>query len=416
MRTKLDIRLSIDKYPNALRQIWKILEEKANTYDWLYHPTIVFIASRIIVFGAAHLGNVLFPEIIDHWIASPENSLLSSSARWDSQWYGWIIDYGYWLRPGMRSNVAFFPLFPLLVETVSSFFRLNVILTSFVLSNLAFWGSLVFLFKLSYSEFNDRPTARRTILYLAIFPSSFFLSSMYTESLYLLLSVAAIFFARRKFWIWATLMGVLASATRVIGIFLWVFVMWEWLKINGWPINSFQKLSSWTKFRNKLSKKWGEILIIALIPSGLLSYMYFLHVNFGDAFAFISVQKAWGRENIGPISVIFEDFIRMFSEGLNKHNTLALLNEITIFGAFGLVAGIWKKLGLGYGLYGLILILLPLISSSQSMLRYALVCFPAFMMLGKLGEKKSFDRTLMIVFGSLLGILTIAFANWIFIA
>ena len=104
------------------------------------------------------------------------------------------------------------------MDVLSSAVEGNPIIASIVISNASLLGAFIFLYKLTLLEFKDKDSAYRTIFYLAFFPTSFFLSSMYTESLFLLCSVAAIYFARLRQWNWATLMGILASATRVVGV------------------------------------------------------------------------------------------------------------------------------------------------------------------------------------------------------
>ena len=219
-----EIQLQIHKQRTAFSAYKKTIIEKIDKYEWLLQVTFVFVFSRLIVFGAAHVGGVMLATELGHWNPAPENPFSSLFARWDSQWYYWIIEHGYWLRPNQRSNVAFFPLYPLLVTTLKPLFGNNIILTSLMVSNAALFGALIFLYKLTLLEFKDNYTAQRTILYLAIFPTSFFLSSMYTESLFLFSSIGAVYFARKQQWSWAALMGILTSATRVVGVVTWGIV------------------------------------------------------------------------------------------------------------------------------------------------------------------------------------------------
>ncbi|MCP4141807.1 MAG: hypothetical protein GY755_16290 [Chloroflexi bacterium] len=394
----------------------KEVREKTKKYHWLFQIVMVFTLSRLIIFGAAHIGNVMLPTDTGHWMPEEIHPFWAMWARWDSQWYKWIVEQGYWLRPGQMSNVAFFPMYPLLVDILSSTFGINIIIASIVISNTALLGAFLFLYKLALLEFVDKDSAYRTVFYLAFFPTSFFLSSMYTESLFLLCSVAVIYFARLRQWNLATLMGILASATRVVGVFTWGLVMWEWLRVHGWTLNQIHSQKAWLDLRRGIKQDWLELLIIGLIPLGLLSYMAFLKLNFGDSIAFASVQSAWNRENIGPFAVIANDLRYIFADGFNQHNTLSFLNIITFVGAIGLALGAWKRLGAGYSIYVLIMLVLPASSSSQSILRYVLVCFPIFMMLGEMGKNPKVDRYLSVGFASLLGLMTAIFVNWIFVA
>ena len=192
--------------------------------------------------------------------------------------------------------------------------------------------------------------------------------------------------------------------------------MWEWLRIHGWTIESIHHRRTWGNLWLALRRDWFQVLIIALIPLGLLSYMTYLQLNFNDPIAFSTVQSAWGRENIGPLAVVFGDVKDILTEGATQGNVARLLNLTTLVAFTGASAIVWRKLGAGYAIYTLLAILIPSTSASQSLIRYAIVCFPVFMVAGLYGRQSNFDRIWLILSGMLLGILTIIFVNWVFIA
>ncbi len=387
-------------------------------YHWVLNPLIVFLLSRTLVFGAAHVGNVFFPTDPGHWMPDDVHPFMSLWVRWDSQWYSWIVEQGYWMRPGLMSNVAFFPLYPLSVSFLNALLGGHkVILSGVLVSHAAFFGALVYLYLLTDLEFNNRKIARRAIFYLAIFPSSFYFSAMYTESMFMLFSVATLYYARRHEWGWAALMGILTSATRIIGIIAWGLVMWEWLRAHGWTLATIRERSAWENLWAGIKKDWAQLLVIALIPLGILSYMGFLYINFHDPVAFFTAQSAWNRENIGPWAVVARDLKVILAEGLNQSNTSLLLNIFSLLWGTTLGVVAWRRLGDGYGIYVLLSLMVPAASSSISIIRFTLVCFPIFMVLGDWGARNtSLDRLITAAFGVLLGVLTAAHVNWIFVA
>jgi len=385
-------------------------------YEWIVIPLLVFLISRLAVIGAVVIGDLMLTADPGHWDPTPGNHFLSLWARWDSQWYDWIVKEGYWLRPGQRSNVAFFPMYPLLIRTIMPVVGNSAVLAGVLISNVAFFSSLIFLYRLTILEFKDHLVARRTVIYLAIFPTAFFFSMMYSESLFLLFTVAAFYFARKHLWAWAALMGLLASATRVIGVLTWGFVMWEWLRIHGWTIETIHHRSTWRNLWIGLRSDWHQVLIIAVIPLGLFSYMAFLQMNFKDPLAFLTVQSAWGRVNVGPLAVVADDLKDILTEGVSQGTIARLLNLTTMVAFSGASVIVWRKLGAGYAIYALLAILIPTTSASQSLIRYAIVCFPVFMIAGQYGRHANLDRIWLILSGMLLGILTIIFVNWVFVA
>jgi len=416
MREKLDAIGLKEQLLRSLRASVNFLKTKAEDYHWLVYPALVFLATRLIVFCAAYIGDLMLPTVPGHWSPAPDSPFLNLWARWDSQWYNWIIREGYWLRPELRSNVAFFPLYPLVVNTLMPFFGNNAILSGIVVSNATFFATLVFLYKLTLLEFGDRPTAQRAVYYLAIFPTSFFFSTMYTESMFLLFSIAAVYFARRHLWAWAALMGILASATRFVGVLTWGLVMWEWLRVHGWTLATIHRRAAWMNLLHGLRRHWFQVLVIAVIPLGLISYVAFLQINFGDPLAFVTVQTTWSRQQVGPWAVAAKDIGYLLGQGLNQGNISRFLNVSTLLTVLAISLFVWKRLGAGYGIYTMLLVLLPASSASQSIIRYVLTCFPVFMILGQWGRNTTFNRVMTISFATLLGVLTTLFVNWVFVA
>lgn len=383
---------------------------------WLLHPFGAFIITRLAIFAAAFIGDIMLPTDPGHWVPGAGNPFLDLLARWDSQWYQWIVQEGYWLRPGQRSNVAFFPLYPMAIDLVAPFVGNNTVLAGVIVSNAAFLALLIVLYQLTKLESGSDQTARRTVFYLAIFPTSFFFSMMYTESLFLFFIVAAIYFARKQLWVWAALMGLLAGTARVVGVLTWGLVMWEWLRVHGWNIEAIHRQQSWRNLWDGLKRDWTDILVIALIPLGILSYIVFLQQNFKDPVAFSTVQSAWGRENIGPWAVIVRDIRVLSSEGMGLGNLSRILNLTTMAVILGMSVTIWRRLGAGYALFTLLALLIPATSASQSLMRYAVVCFPVFMIFGMWGKHTAFDRAYTTIAAVLLGVFTVVSVNWIFVA
>ncbi|MCS7056273.1 MAG: hypothetical protein NZM18_08915 [Thermoflexales bacterium] len=384
--------------------------------DWLAQPAIAFVVSRAALFTAGIVGDVLLPTEEGHWVADPNSTFLSLWAKWDSQWYVQIARDGYWFQPLRQSNVAFFPLYPLAMRLLAPLVGENLVLAGFLISNAAFLLALIFLYRLTELELADRASARRTVFYLALFPTAFFFSAVYTESLFLLLSVATMYFARRQYWLAAALTGMLASATRNLGIVLWALVTWEWLRRHGWSLQGTMRRQTWSLLLRDVKAHWTELVIIAAIPLGLLLYMAFLEINFDRPLAFIEVQAAWGRQNIGPGAVLARELSALADFQLNRGSLNRLLNLSFALIALAMTPFIWRRLGEGYAVYTLVLILVPLFSSVASVMRYVLPLFPTFILLGWWGRRPTLDQFLTAGFAVGLGVLTTVFANWYFVA
>lgn len=408
-----------------LRAIPAHYRRSASRSGWLLTPLLAFGLSRFLVFTAGLLGDTFLVTEPGHWVADPNSQFLSLWAKWDSQWYIQIARDGYWFRPLQQSNVAFFPLYPGLVRLLGPVLGDNLVLAGFVVSNLAFLLGLIFVYRLAELTLEDptrpgestgRRGAERTVFYLAFFPTAFFFSAVYTESLFFMLSVATAYLAHRRHWALATTTGLLAAATRNLGIALWGLVMWEWMRSHGWQLGRIHRMETWRQLWRGVRANWADLIVIGAIPLGLIIYMAFLQLNFARPLAFVEVQAAWGRDNIGPHAVLLRELTAVSNLTINKSNLSRALNLSGFLLVLATVPFIWRRMGEGYALYVLIFALLPASSALQSMIRYVLPLFPIFIVLGWWGERPLVDRVLLTTFALLLGVLTAIYANWVFVA
>lgn len=387
-------------------------------WKWILIPLAVFLITRLVIFGSAYLSEVALPSDPNHWHPHPDNLFLDIWARWDSKWYVNIVNNGYWFQLGQESNVAFFPLYPLLMAVVMPLAGQDAVLSGIVVSNLCLFLALIYLYQLALLEFGDEAIAFRTIYYLAAFPTAFYFSAVYTESTFLLFSVATVYYARQQAWGWAALMGLLASASRIVGVLVAMLVGLEWLRAHGWTLRDIHRRQTWLNLLVALRQDWGNLLLIGLIPLGLLSYMAFLFLSFKDPIAFSTVQAAWYRQNIGPIAVLQRDLSTLFSQNFATGEIWwKVILDVSAFAlAMALVPVIWRRLGTSYALLIILGMVIPSMSATQSLSRYIVVLFPVFLILGSWGRFPLIDRFLTVTFTLLLGICTAIFVNWVFIA
>ena len=116
---------------------------------------------------------------------------LWSWANFDGVHYLVIARQGY-----CQFQQAFFPLFPYLIRYLTGFLG-NYLASGLLVSHLALLAGLFIFYRLVRLDFSDS-IARRSVIYLLIFPTSFYLGSVYTESLFLVLVLGSIFAARKR--------------------------------------------------------------------------------------------------------------------------------------------------------------------------------------------------------------------------
>ena len=91
------------------------------------------------------------------------------------------------------------------------------LLAGLLITNSALLGATMLLYRLVDEEWGAA-IAGRTVWYLLIFPTAFFGSAIYTESLFLFCTIGSLYFARQGYWESATLLGIGATLTRFVGI------------------------------------------------------------------------------------------------------------------------------------------------------------------------------------------------------
>lgn len=269
---------------------------------WMFFCVIIFIISRALMLYQYNLMN----NILLHY-DSNFNDFFQVMCKWDCEWYSSIIKNGYDLYPRLTpkvwyglANWAFFPLYPYLVKGVIFITHTPLIATGIILNQLfVFIAILIFYnyLKLFFDELNSR----FGVVLLAFSPFSIYFASLYSEALFLLLSLSAFYLMRINKPYLSAICGGLSSAVRPVGIMFSFIYLYFGIKT--------------------AEKKYKLIFGLALAVSGLLLYMLYLHFLVGDALAFKHIQEKWGR--VGYSS---EHWIRQLYHMMRDyHNSLVFL-------------------------------------------------------------------------------------------
>lgn len=334
-----------------------------------------FLVSRFLLLLTGYLVPLVLPfsynpdQLIASrgWLFSPLR-FVDMWARWDSGWYLTIIADGYRIVENVhtQSNIAFFPLYPIIVKLCllivpdSMVTQELTVAIGVVISNIFLLLSLAILYKISLLVFKSAAVANRVTWLMVLFPSSFFLSSFYTESLYLLLSLLSFWFALTKRWKLAVLCASLLGLTRLVGIFILAPLLLL-LLLQG---QNFKEI-----------KTRSQLMLLALIPSGLLLFFLYLYSITGDFLAGLRVQSAWNKQLADPLqSLLFPTGTWWYITPFDQLVVVAFL-----ISAVQMIANTTNRLLRPFGLYVLLIICPVLFTGTlDSASRYALVAFPVF--------------------------------------
>ncbi len=371
---------------------------------WLWVPATAFFLTRL---GIALVAYVAAPIIADSTVPPyhmrPNNVLLDVfGSRWDTGYYLDIATQGY-SNEGALPSVAFFPLLPLMIRALSSLLG-DPLATGLLITNTALLGATILLYRLVEEEWGH-PVADRAVWYLLIFPTSFFGSAIYSESLFLLGAIGALYLARKGTWESAGMLGVLTALSRLLGVLVAPMLLLEW----------------WSQRRHRGEGKPPSLFTLlapAAVPLGTGAYMLHLYVKFGDPLAFAHASASWGRTARSPFLTI-ADLLQRPHEGWGAAilaGRLPLDNWIDLLAALlflALAIVLLSKKRWSEGVFVLLGTLIPLSSGLlMSQRRYVWVLFPAIILLARWGRHRWVDRLVMLLSILGLGAFTALFANW----
>jgi hypothetical protein len=341
----------------------------------------IFLAAILFrVFSAfvAFLANATFPPLQDQrfTVLGAPHAFWDAFARYDAGWYHNIASQGYVYGAGGRNNLAFFPLYPMLMRgggTVLGGGSADFYFAGIVTSWLAFAVAMVMLYRLARLDLDDQ-AAHRAVFYAALFPFAYFFGMVYSESLFFLGMVTVAYALRTKRWALAAVAGAAMTATRVTGVMALPGLVWiAWVAADG------------------RSERIKATLAVAAAMAGIGLYCAYNYMVSGSPFAWYDAITQWNyHPGQNPIAMPFAVMralltrpLHYLDEQMAPYDTL---NTIAAVGALALVPLVWRRFGVGYALIVLGGMLLPLSSGQlEGLGRYASVQFPIALALASLG-------------------------------
>lgn len=320
----------------------------------------VFIFWRISLFALTYLGSIIFPKVANGGIGAigPGKTFdfISSWAQWDGGHFINIARFGYF-NP---QEYAFFPLLPNLIRFVSIFTFGNLVLAGLIVTNVSFFAFLIIFHKLVKKKFGGQ-IANISIFTFLTFPTAFFGVAVYSESIFLLLACLTLYFLENKKLLAAAIASGLATATRLVGIFLVIPFITSLMSLRS---------AGWRR---------SNPLLLPLSVSGLFLYSLYLYLKFGDPFYFSTMESVWHRSYVNPLSTIYSYLtINIFNKPFNDY-----LDIVSTIGFIVILALGFRKIPKAWWFYSLLVVLVPASSGTlTSMPRYVLSAFPVFILLG----------------------------------
>lgn len=425
-----------------LRRALRVSDQAAVRAAW---PA--FWTSRLVVLGSGMFAVLSFGNA-DGWRGFDPlgltargtyfgNLLAAPLARWDSVWYLTIARTGYGHQ---AARAAFFPLYPLMIRGLGHVVASDLV-AGVVISLVSFAVALAILFRLVALEL-DSELARLTVLLVAFCPMAYFFSAVYSESLFLALSLGCIWQARNGRWAWAGLLGGLGAASRGTGITLVLPMVLLFLygpRLDRAPVHLGTGASRWRRLAPRYPPT-PALAWVLLIPAGLGLCVLGLALSSGHGLTPFGAEHAWFRHFAGPFGGVWDgivaawDGLRQLFHGppppvyfpqaggdaLSVAGQNLMLFAFLVLGVVTLV-GTFRRLPVAYGAYCLASLALPLSypvtpQPLSSLPRYEVVLFPLFMWGAWWLRRRQLALPGLATGAVLLGLFTAEFATWRFVA
>ncbi len=365
-----------------------------------------FLVSRVML----QVVGVLSRKVLGRFVAEHYVWHYHDNVWWDvwgvldTGWYLSIVEHGYQLVTAealagetVRMNHAYFPAYPI-ISRLASVLTGHPLVAGVLVSNLCFLLSLWLLWRITRDRL-DAPLATTVVFLAAFFPGSYVFSSMYTESLFLVLMLGCIHYAMKDRWLMVGLLGATLTATRLLGVVVVLPLALLYVERHGWAAL-------------RQARSWARLSALALVPLGLLLYMLFLHRLVGNPFSFMDVQTGWDRSFQGPWVPLLAPFVNP-----SYYNVFQWIFGACCFAALVPLVKrrMWPELSLAVCLMGVPLLNGAPYAPLESYARYCVVVYPIFYGLALWVRERPDARALLLAgMATLNGFLMVCWATGMF--
>jgi Gpi18-like mannosyltransferase len=367
-------------------------------------PLAWFAAVACLLFVIAGLSAAYLSLDIWHrglWSGFPGHPFFDAWTRWDGGWYRSIAERGYYYYPGKQCSVPFFPMYPLLMRGLS-FVTRNVLASGMLITLGAGIATALGFHRWCRLRLSPR-AATFGLLALILWPFAFYLYfTVYSDALFLALAIGSFLALESDRPLLAGLIAAFATATRPVGLAVAAGLIVRALERSGWSP------------RKPLQNLRPRDLALLLSFVGVAAYLGYLWVHFGDPFVFSKALVAWNKGQGFRTWMKSEAWFHVtHPKGYLPQAIIG--NFLATLIVWSLVPRAIRRFGWGYGVYTVIVLAMPTITTSDfvSMGRYVLAAFPCFAAAGDLlAERPRVARVALVASGALLAVLTSFFARW----
>lgn len=322
-------------------------------------------------------------------------TLVGAWQEWDTNHYLLISRLGYF----HVQSANFFPLYPKLLAAIMLLLgdgngpvwpqvdvaRLSVAL---LLANLAALFALAGTWLLALQQSGSVAAARAAVLVLVSYPLAFFLGAGYAESLFVAFAAFALAGALRGSWSIACICAFLAALARPLGAALWLPLVYEYGRQQGWWAVLDQRGSATRPGARSLAM---AAAVAGAVPAGFAVYMAYLWRRFGDPLLFVHTQlHYWHHVTQAPWLTLWQQVVAIVRHRYDQNGAMAVVDLLAVAVAVGVALLALRRRSFALTIYVLCLALLAIISPRYDIpdhmaaaSRYMLGAVPVFVTSGE---------------------------------
>jgi hypothetical protein len=366
--------------------------------EWLYRPAtsrfpsgfkvvvVAFVASRLALLIVGLMSLVYLQPLTSHVnpVHLSGNPALAVWGAWDSGWLVSLAEHGYATHPGPDGQVnwVYFPAYPLISAVLAHLLHQPVFVVMLGVSNAAFFGALLLAHRFASLEFNRR-TGDLTVVLLCAVPGSYIFSSAYTESLFLFAVTGSLLLLQNRRWLAAGVVAGLAALTRNLGIGLTLPLL-----VMAAPelISLARRIPAEgaTPRRQLINDGLRVAVGLALPGIALLTFCAYLYHKSGDPLAFVTAQKAWGRQIGNPLATPLLNLLQP-----SKIMDANMVSFVFSWLSLGLVVSLAIMRRWALFILAAFMTLVPLSTGLDTYARYCLVVLPLYLAAARLLAPRS---------------------------
>jgi hypothetical protein len=362
-----------------------------------------FLVTRLLLYVAGAVAIRMLPSEAmpraEAFLA--KNRSLAAWVWWDAWWYLSVAERGYWFDPQGQSNVAFFPLLPLLIKGVGILTG-NLVVAGLIVANLAALGAVLALWRWVRAEAGPA-AAEQAALWLLVYPFSFFFHSIYAESLFFLLVTLALSASARGHRLAAGVWGALAATSRPMGVLLTPALAW----------------GLWQQRRAGQALRARDVIAVLLPAAGLGAYLAYLWLAIGDPLAFWKAHMVGWHVEFQPLLAKYWGETYGILTRLKRVHAYTHLLDATrvllpvVFAA--LTVQVFRRLGAVPGTYAALAAAVGVFFAPESVGRELLAVVPAFAVIGLTGPRGTLGEALRLFSLGLLLLFLLPFVTGRFV-